>query len=376
VKESKVVVDDPNLNHGIDIHPDGKKIVASTPDVAYEFDYNADKMEAGTRKALVTGMQGPGHNTRTLLIPRKNTDYLVVSVGSGSNIDEGAFQTSSGRAQIRTFKTKDLGSEGSAFTDDNAGKVMAFGMRNAVGLAEDREGNIHAVDNSVDDAYRVSIVTNQVLDVHEDNPAEKAYVLGKPDSPNSNFFAGAPYCYTVYDPKPFTDVSVKPGDYFALQPNSSFNDGWCESNAQPPELILAPHVAPLDMKFGVKKDDNNLYIGMHGSFDTDQPIGYKVVIVSGHYNSGKWAPASGVQTPTTDLLANQDETKCDKGCFRPVGLAFDKDGNNLFVSSDTSGEVFLVKRGNGAFSGFQHHPPAVAVALVFPALLYAISGLL
>ncbi|KAJ3495403.1 hypothetical protein NMY22_g19943 [Coprinellus aureogranulatus] len=175
VKESKVVVDDPNLNHGIDVHPDGKTIVASTPDIAFQFDYNPDKLEAGSRRQLVTGMQGPGHNTRTLLIPRKNKDYLVVSVGSGSNIDESAFQTSSGRAQIRSFSTGSLGGDGSAFTDDNAGKIMAFGMRNAVGIAEDREGNIHAVDNSVDDAYRVSIVTNSVLDIHDDNPAEKAY---------------------------------------------------------------------------------------------------------------------------------------------------------------------------------------------------------
>lgn len=29
VKESKVVVDDPNLNHGLDAHPDGKTLVAS-----------------------------------------------------------------------------------------------------------------------------------------------------------------------------------------------------------------------------------------------------------------------------------------------------------------------------------------------------------
>ncbi|KAJ3505120.1 hypothetical protein NMY22_g17695 [Coprinellus aureogranulatus] len=182
--------------------------------------------------------------------------------------------------------------------------------------------------------------------------------------------------FPVYDPRPITDVSLNPGDYFALQPNSSFNDGWCASNSARPELILAPHVAPLDLKFGVKKDDDNLYLGMHGSYNTDEPIGYKVVIVSGKYESGRWVPSSGIQTPTTDLLANQDESNCDDGCFRPVGLAFDKDGNNLFVTSDTSGEVFLVKRGNGAFSSFKHHPPAVAAALVIPTFLYVLSALL
>lgn len=373
VEKSKVVVDDPNLNHGIAVHEGGKKLFASTPDVAYEWDYDAGDMEVKNRKELITGMLGPGQNTRTLLASRKHSDYLVVSVGSGSNIDDGAFVTSTGRAQIRSFNTKNIDTS-AAFTDDNHGKIMAFGMRNSVGIAEDREGTIHSVDNSVDDAYRVNIVTSQVVDIHQHNPAEKAYTLGDPTNANASFFGGAPYCYTVYNPADITDQSLKVGDYFALQPNSTFNDAWCQTNAAKPSLVLPPHVAPLDMKFGTHKDDNNLYIGLHGSYNADTTVGYKVIVVPGEYSGGRWVPASGVQTPSTDLLANQNEANCGTGCFRPVGLAFGEDGEHLYVSSDTSGEVFLVKRGNGAFGGFKNHPShsVLTLAVALPALVWAL----
>ncbi|KAJ2925324.1 hypothetical protein H1R20_g11771, partial [Candolleomyces eurysporus] len=374
IKSSKIVVEDPNLNHGIDVHPSGKSIVASTPDLAYQWDYDADDLEATDRRTLITSMLGPGHNTRTLHISRKSPDYLVVSVGSGSNIDEGAFQAVAGRAQIRSFDTRNLGAEGSTFTDGNAGKVLGFGMRNSVGIAEDREGTIHSIDNSVDDAYRVNVVTGQVLDIHNDNPAEKVYALGQANNANESFFGGAPYCYTVYDPAPITDLSLQPGDYFALQPNSSFNDAWCSANAARPSLILPPHTAPLDMKFGVK-GDNNLYIGLHGSWNRETTIGYKVIVVAGEYSGGKWVPSGGITTGSSDLLTNQNEANCGTGCFRPVGLAFDEDGEKLYVSSDTSGEVFLLKRGSGAFGGFKNHPPSsvMTVVVALPALMWALS---
>jgi len=369
VSSSKVLVEDPNLNHGIDVHPDGKTLVASTPDVAYEWTYNADNMVAEGRRQLITGMLGPGHNTRTLHISRKHSDYMVVSVGSGDNIDEGAFQVSAGRAQIRSFDKRELGTDGSAFTDDNAGRIMAFGMRNSVGIAEDREGTIHSIDNSVDDAYRVNVVTSQVLDIHNDNPAEKVYTLGAANQPNASFFGGAPYCYTVFDAADITDASFKPGDYFALQPNSTFNDGWCASNAAKPSLILPPHTAPLDMKFGARDDDNNLYIGLHGSYNRDGTVGYKVIVVPGQYQQGRWVPTNGIESPTTDLIANTDDDCEDAACFRPVGLAFNDDGNKLYVSSDTSGEVFLVRRGSGALSGFR--PQSIlTVALALPAFVW------
>jgi hypothetical protein len=42
------------------------------------------------------------------------------------------------------------------------------------------------------------------------------------------------------------------------------------------------------------------------------------MIVSGKYDGGKWTPSAGIQTPSTDLLANQDESNCDEGTRFPL----------------------------------------------------------
>lgn len=42
------------------------------------------------------------------------------------------------------------------------------------------------------------------------------------------------------------------------------------------------------------------------------------------------------------LLWNADSTKCPQQCFRPVGLAFDGPGKRLFMTSDATGELWMV----------------------------------
>ncbi len=55
---------------------------------------------------------------------------------------------------------------------------------------------------------------------------------------------------------------------------------------------------------------------------------------------------SDVLAPSTSerSVRAADESKCTTGCFRPVGLQWDKEGNNLYVASDTSGELFLIRK--------------------------------
>jgi hypothetical protein len=50
----------------------------------------------------------------------------------------------------------------------------------------------------------------------------------------------------------------------------------------------------------------------------------------------------------TDVVSNADVSLCggsSGGCFRPVGLAWD-DRGRLWMSSDATGEVFVVLRGD------------------------------
>ena len=63
-------------------------------------------------------MNRASHVTRTLLISRKNPDYVVVTLGSDGNIDEASIQESSGTAQIRVFNMQELPEDGSAYTDE------------------------------------------------------------------------------------------------------------------------------------------------------------------------------------------------------------------------------------------------------------------
>ena len=66
-------------------------------------------------------------------------------------------------------------------------------------------------------------------------------------------------------------------------------------------------------------------------------------------------------TAAIDVFTNVDNKACPDNCFRPAGLVFDSQGR-LFVSSDASGEIYVVVRdsstsasgtttGTGAVSG-------------------------
>ena len=89
-------------------------------------------------------MYNAGHVTRTLLFSRKYPDLLVVAVGSDGNLDMPSFSASSGRAQIRVFDLRTLPTSGASITS-TYGKVLGYGLRNDVGIGEDRAGIIHSI---------------------------------------------------------------------------------------------------------------------------------------------------------------------------------------------------------------------------------------
>ncbi|PPQ71370.1 hypothetical protein CVT24_011756 [Panaeolus cyanescens] len=342
VTSSKTIIADSSLNHAVEFSVDGTKIFASSSDIAWSWTYDAASMTASDRRTLITGMHNVGHTTRTLLVSKKYPNLLMASVGSDGNIDLPSFHPASGRAQIRVFDQNTLPSNGVPYTQ---GRVLGYGLRNDVGMAEDAAGIVHSVENSMDNAYRT--INGVRTDVHNDNPGEPVWRLGTPNTP-SNLFGGYPYCFLVWEPSNFRDKTFQPGDWFVQAPNSTLTDSWCEANAVKPKAMLPPHTAPLDMKFGVGDDAVNLYVSLHGSWNRSPPQGYKVVIIPGRLSpSGEWSPQnplSQARTAILDILRNRDETQCQSGCFRPVGLVWSASGQNLYVASDTSGEVFLLKR--------------------------------
>ncbi|TEB28505.1 cellulose binding iron reductase [Coprinellus micaceus] len=285
------------------------------------------------------------HITRSVHVSRKYPDFISLSVGSEGNLDLPSFDPIIGRSQIRTFDMRKLPEGGVAY-NSSYGKVLGYGLRNCVGVTEDRAGTVFAVENSLDDAHR--IIDAVQVDIHEDNPAEKIYRLGTASSPNESFFGGYPYCYSVWNEAdiPNADPRLDAGDYFVQDPNGKYTDAWCNVNSAAPEALLPPHAAPLDIKFGVRPDDTNLYVALHGSSARAETLGYKVVAIPGTYSeAGGWIPTldlTASKRGTTDIFFNHNETECRGGCFRPCGMAFAPNGD-LYVSSDTSGEVFLLK---------------------------------
>ncbi|KAH6903296.1 hypothetical protein BKA70DRAFT_1566904 [Coprinopsis sp. MPI-PUGE-AT-0042] len=349
VTSTKTIIANTALNHAIDVHPSGNRLIASSDDAAWSWDYDPVTMTATNQRLLVTGMRNLYHYTRTVLISKKYPNLFALSVGSDGNIDLPTRQAASGRAQIRVFDYNQLPSTSVVYNNSAYGKVLGYGLRNDVGMAEDRAGNFHK--NSLDDAYRM--VNGQRRDIHTDNPAEKVYNLGDPSNPRS-LFGGYPDCFTVHTSENFPD-GKQVGDWFTQENSGTYNDAWCNTNAVKPTVLLPPHTAPLDMKFGLG-NDTNLYVPMHGSWNRQPPQGYKVVIVPGRYSAtGEWSPTVGLaQTKTSwsNLLTNSNEGGCGgqfgaSSCFRPVGIVFSLNGENLYVASDTTGEVFMLKRNSG-----------------------------
>lgn len=80
----------------------------------------------------------------------------------------------------------------------------------------------------------------------------------------------------------------------------------------------------------------------------DDPTGYKVSSIA--FNSdGMPSKSSDSRDAAQDVLTTPDLGNCPDECFRPVGLAWDKEGR-LWVSSDTTGELFVLHR-TGSSSG-------------------------
>jgi glucose/arabinose dehydrogenase len=204
VVQSKLLVNQTDLNHGIQVTPDGKTLLAryvfnsvdelvliranSSIETVFAWTYDSSALTVSNRKTLITGMRfsNGDHPTRTLLIPSKNPSVLVVSRGSTGNLDMESFLPSTGRAIVKTYNLTQLLAGNSSVDYVSGGKVFGYGLRNDVGLDEDRKGDVWSVENSADNIQRIVSVDGrqQTSDVHNDNPAEPFWNLGDPANPS------------------------------------------------------------------------------------------------------------------------------------------------------------------------------------------------
>ncbi|TFK61401.1 soluble quino protein glucose dehydrogenase [Pluteus cervinus] len=352
--ERKVVLENGDLNHGIEL--DGTSLFVSTESEVLEYQYNASSLSvsSGNPRTVVKGMKKPegGHYTRTLVIqPSPNSTiipHIIISRGSDGNVEPAAADPATGTAQIRRFALHPSVPDGGY--DWFQGQLLASGIRNAVGMTLDKKNKLWSVENSVDE------VTWNGKDVHTDNPAEELNVVDLNNISGASY--GYPNCYTAWDMSSFSGPSTG-GQFTAGSDNASISDAFCSNttNVVPPALNFEAHVAPLDIKFygGIKGNEtefgitrdwtNDAFVSFHGSWNREPPAGYGVVRIPWSGDDSVPQAKSDSKTGYEYVVQAPDMNACPSGCIRPVGLEFDQLGR-LFVSSDATGEVFVIEDGN------------------------------
>lgn len=136
VTSTKMLISQNNLNHGIALSHDGKTLYASSMTQVYAWPYDAAAGTLGTRTTVITGMyNGGSHLTRTLAIAPQNSNLLVVSHGSNSNIDQPTSDPKTGRAIIKVFNLASVPSGGYNYV--SGGYNAGYGQRNEVGICFD-----------------------------------------------------------------------------------------------------------------------------------------------------------------------------------------------------------------------------------------------
>ncbi|OBU01675.1 hypothetical protein VE01_00221 [Pseudogymnoascus verrucosus] len=343
------LITDSVLNHGIGLSEDGKTLYASSVDAAFSWPYDAEAVTLGTKSTIVTGMNNAGHSTRTILLSKKEPGWLILSRGSAGNIDPLAEDKSSGHSHLKAFNIANLTASSPPYDFTADGRILGWGMRNAVGVGEEpTTGGIFTVENSADNVARSG------TDIHATNPGEEMNFVGTlASTENQGGNYGYPNCLAVWN----TDIpnigSMTVGSQFAVDvtdQTTTVTDADCEERVKP-RLTFEPHTAPLDVKFAA--DGSKAFVSFHGSWNSPIPVGYRVAMID--FANGQPVAAADSQTAAVDLFTNSDITKCPSACFRPAGLFLDGTGR-LFVSSDATGEIWIL----GPTSSTTPTPPATS----------------
>lgn len=273
-----------NLPHGL-VFYNGYLYIAEEDQVSrYLYQGNG---KVGEREVLISGLPaGAGHVSRT--IDFSPTGKMYVSIGSSCNVCKVSDRR---RAAIWEYNP-----------DGSEGRVYAEGLRNAVGfIFHPQTGQMWATDNGRDH-------------LGDDLPPDEINII------QAGKHYGWPYCFgkKVVDPE------------FG-------NNTFCP-NTEPSTYDMPAHSAALGLRFiqspkFPKEWQGDLLVAYHGSWNRNQPTGYKVVRlnVEGDKIVGEEDFISGWLEPGNTVHG------------RPVDLIFDASGT-LYISDDKAGVVYRVSK--------------------------------
>lgn len=318
-----------NTNHGLALSADSRTLFTSNLASVFAHTYDPATGAVGASKQIVTGMSNTGtHPTRAIAVSRYSPDTILVARGSNGNIDTSTTQQSSGRSMIKAFSISQ--GQQTVHQYNTGGEVLAWGLRNIVGLREDPvHGGIWSVENQMDDLRLNS------RDIHNDNPAERLSYHGQLNATTNRYKGlnyGYPSCVPAWDPANVGVSGLVVGSLF--KPDGVPNASDCASRMTG-RLHFHAHTAPLDIEFNANA--TSAYIAFHGSWNRNPSQGYRVMRVD--FKDGQ--PVHDVSSRTAQVPVLENTGNCPNACFRPVGLAIDAKGR-LYVSSDTTGEIIVI----------------------------------
>ena len=273
---------------GIAFHDDYVYIGNMSSLVRFKFDPKTSK-RIGEAEKLLT-LPGGGHDTRNLAITQDGK-HILIAVGSGSNIDPGEPPM---RAAVTIC---DL--------DGTNARQFATGLRNPVGLAI----------NPVTGVPWVTV--NERDELGDDLPPD--YLTSIQDGG----FYGWPYSYIGSN----VDPRVKP-----QKPD-------LVAKAIIPDVLLGPHVAPLQFTFYDGKQfpsnyQGGAFVAEHGSWNRAIRSGYQLAFVA--FKDGK--PSAD---PVPFMTGFVPDPKGQDVYGRPVGVTTAPDGS-LLVSDDGIGVIYRI----------------------------------
>jgi glucose/arabinose dehydrogenase len=285
-----VFADKLNAPYGLALINDA--LYVANQDALVRFDYRDGQTRAVAAPVTVTELPSAiNHHWTKALTASADGRFLYVGIGSNSNITERGMVAEVDRALVWRIDAA-----------TGAHKPYATGLRNPTALAiQPGTGLLWAVVNERDE-LGPDLVPDYLTSVREGG------------------FYGWPYAYWGQN----VDPRVMPQDPEKVVATLK------------PDYSLGSHVAALGLAFSVPAMGgafaDGVFVGEHGSWNRERPVGYKVVFVP--FRDGR--PAGDPIDFVYGFLGDDGKTR-----GRPVGVTVDPRGA-LIVADDLSNTVWRV----------------------------------
>jgi len=280
-----------NLNAPYGLARVGNQLYVANQDALVRFEYIVGQTQATAAPVTVAKLPSAiNHHWTKSLAADADGRFLYVGIGSNSNIGERGLAVEENRAVVWQVDAS-----------SGATRPFATGLRNPTALAfEPASRQLWAVVNERDE-LGPELVPDYLTSVRE------------------GAFYGWPYAYWG----PNVDRRVQPQ-----------NDRQVQAAVRP-DFALQSHSAPLGLSFVqpgfVAPFAEGAFVGLHGSWNRDAPVGYKVIFVPFANKRPSGPPVDFVTGFQVD----------GKTMGRPVGVTVDPKGA-LIVADDLSNTVWRV----------------------------------